>query len=56
MECGVQLHNAKIVTIGARAEDVFFVTDRENRPLNDARKYAALRETLVGLLDSEEEG
>jgi [protein-PII] uridylyltransferase len=35
---------------------VFFVTDRDNRPLNDARKYAELRETLTGLLDSEEEG
>ncbi len=55
MECGVQLHNAKIVTIGARAEDVFFVTDRENRPLNDAKKYAALREKLVELLDLEED-
>ena len=55
MECGVQLHNAKIMTVGARAEDVFFVTDRENRPLNDSQKYAALRETLVAQLDSEQE-
>ena len=53
MECGVQLHNAKIMTIGARAEDVFFVTDRENRPLNDAQKYAVLRDTLVKFLDAE---
>ncbi|MFO7639914.1 MAG: [protein-PII] uridylyltransferase, partial [Candidatus Competibacteraceae bacterium] len=44
MECGVQLHNAKIATIGARVEDLFFVTDRENRPLNDPQKYAMLRE------------
>jgi len=50
--CGVQLHNAKIATIGARAEDVFFVTDRENRPLQDPQKYAALREALVERLDS----
>ena len=55
MECGVQLHNAKIATIGARAEDVFFVTDRENRPLNDPKKYAVLREALVEQLDSGEE-
>ena len=55
MECGVQLHNAKIMTIGARAEDVFFVTDRENRPLNDSRKYMVLRETLVAQLDSGED-
>jgi [protein-PII] uridylyltransferase len=55
MECGVQLHNAKIMTVGARAEDVFFVTDRENRPLNDSRKYAALRQALVEQLDSGED-
>ncbi|MDG4606254.1 MAG: [protein-PII] uridylyltransferase [Candidatus Contendobacter sp.] len=55
MECGVQLHNAKIATVGARVEDVFFVTDRENRPLNDPEKYAALRAALVGQLDSGEE-
>jgi len=55
MECGVQLHNAKIATIGARVEDVFFVTDRENRILNDPKKYAALRTALVEQLDSGEE-
>ena len=53
MDCGVQLHNAKIATIGARAEDIFFVTDRENRILNDSKKYAELREALVEQLDSE---
>jgi [protein-PII] uridylyltransferase len=55
MECGVQLHNAKIATLGAQVEDVFFVTDRENRPLSDSGKYAALRAALVGRLDSGEE-
>ena len=55
MECGVQLHNAKIATMGARVEDVFFVTDRDNRPLNDPAKYAALRAALVEQLDSGEE-
>jgi [protein-PII] uridylyltransferase len=52
MACGVQLHNAKIATIGARAEDVFFVTDRDNRPLHDPQKYAILREALVERLDA----
>ncbi len=55
MECGVQLHNAKIATLGAQVEDVFFVTDRENRPLNDSRKYAALRAALLEQLDSGED-
>jgi [protein-PII] uridylyltransferase len=36
-------------------EDVFFVTDWENRPLNDPAKYAVLREALIGQLDSAEE-
>lgn len=56
MTCGVQLHNAKIATIGARVEDVFFVTDRENRPLNNSVKYAALREALIAQLDSADNG
>ncbi|MBL8250487.1 MAG: [protein-PII] uridylyltransferase [Candidatus Competibacter sp.] len=54
MKCGVQLHNAKIATVGARAEDVFFVTDRENRLLDDPQKYAALRNCLVEHLDAAE--
>ncbi len=51
MERGIQLQNAKIATIGARAEDVFFITDRDCKPLRDSQKEA-LRETLVRLLDA----
>ena len=32
--CDVLLHNAKIVTLGERVEDVFFITDRELRPVS----------------------
>ncbi len=32
---GVIVHNAKIATFGERAEDVFFLTDTDNRPLTD---------------------
>ncbi len=53
MECGIRLQNAKIATIGARVEDTFFVTDRENRPLRDAAQYVALREALVRHLDDQ---
>lgn len=31
--CDIRLQNAKITTVGERAEDVFFLTDRYNRPL-----------------------
>jgi [protein-PII] uridylyltransferase len=32
----IALQNAKVATIGERAEDVFFVTTEDNAPLNDA--------------------
>jgi [protein-PII] uridylyltransferase len=46
----VALQNAKILTIGERAEDVFFVTTTEHKPLDDAqaaRLEKALREALA---------
>jgi [protein-PII] uridylyltransferase len=46
-DCGVRLQNAKIATIGARAEDVFFITDQQNRPIREAHQYIALRESLL---------
>lgn len=52
VECGIQLQNAKIATIGARAEDVFFITGRDRLPLADENKYTSLRATLIRNLDS----
>jgi [protein-PII] uridylyltransferase len=46
---GVALQNAKISTIGERAEDVFFVTTEQNHPLSSAMEAElgeALREGL----------
>ncbi len=51
VECGVQLQNAKIATIGARVEDVFFITDRDKHPLGDEQKYATVRESLIRHLE-----
>jgi [protein-PII] uridylyltransferase len=45
----VALQNAKIMTIGERAEDVFFVTTADNEPLDDAqsaRLSQALKDAL----------
>jgi [protein-PII] uridylyltransferase len=47
---GVALQNAKILTVGERAEDVFFVTNAAHQPLDDAsseRLGCALREGLA---------
>ena len=46
---GVELQNAKIATIGERAEDVFFVTTRDNAPLDEAAS-AALKAALIEAL------
>ena len=50
MECDVRLQNAKIATLGARVEDIFFVTDAANRPLQDAAQMEHLRQRIVELL------
>ncbi|MFO0334288.1 MAG: [protein-PII] uridylyltransferase [Pseudomonadota bacterium] len=45
----VQIHGARIVTVGERAEDVFYLTDVEDRPLDSTareRLQAALSEAL----------
>ncbi len=46
----IALHAAKIMTVGERAEDVFFVTDAENRPLDEAAA-GRLRDCLTEALD-----
>jgi [protein-PII] uridylyltransferase len=50
MEHGIELHAAKIMTVGERAEDVFYVTDLENRPLEGVRAQS-LREEMKRVLD-----
>ena len=55
-EHGIVIQNAKIATIGARAEDIFFVTDRENRPLDDSQLQNELAATIKRYLDCDIEG
>jgi len=46
----VELHAAKIMTVGERAEDVFYLTDFDGRPLT-AAAAERLKERLVQALD-----
>jgi [protein-PII] uridylyltransferase len=50
MEQGIELHAAKIMTVGERAEDVFYVTDLENRPL-DGDQALQLKDRMKQALD-----
>ncbi len=45
-DCGIRLINAKIATIGAMAEDIFFITDRENRPLSHRKQFKCLEQAI----------
>jgi [protein-PII] uridylyltransferase len=50
MSESVELHAAKIMTVGERAEDVFYLTDFDNQPLS-AGAAERLKERLVQGLD-----
>lgn len=50
-ECGVRLQNAKIATFGARVEDVFFVTDKNNQPLHATAQFSKIRDSIIKHLD-----
>ncbi len=49
----VELHGAKIMTVGERAEDVFYVTDFDLKPLGEAAAQR-LKERLTEALDRRE--
>ncbi len=36
VQCELRVHNARVMTVGERAQDVFFVSDKHNRPLLDS--------------------
>jgi [protein-PII] uridylyltransferase len=50
MQERIELHAAKIMTVGERAEDVFYITDIDNRPL-DAAAAARLKDQLTEALN-----
>ena len=52
IEQGIDIEAAKIMTIGERAEDVFYITDEAGAPLTDSAKEQ-LRDELVARLDDE---
>lgn len=51
--CGVRIRGARIATFGNRVEDLFFISDRDNRPLNDAVLRRHLVETVRAALDTQ---
>jgi [protein-PII] uridylyltransferase len=49
----LRVHDARIAPFGARAEDVFQITDEHDRALCDPRQQLALRDALLECLQGE---
>ncbi|MBS4051305.1 [protein-PII] uridylyltransferase [Methylomonas rivi] len=49
-ELDIQLHDAKITTIGSRAEDMFYVTDQNCQPIVDVQAKARISATILRYL------
>ena len=48
--CGARLQGAKIATYGTRVEDIFFITDKENKMIADNIKFECLKNSIVDTL------
>ena len=49
--CNIRLHDAKIHTVGEKAEDVFLISDTQNRAIVDQTKQEEFREALLDLIE-----
>lgn len=50
--CQIRLHDARITTVGEKAEDWFIISDTEDRGITDKALKKKLRETLIENLDN----
>lgn len=49
--CNIRLHDAKIHTVGEKAEDVFLISDTQNRAIADKAQKQAFIETLLDMIE-----
>ncbi len=49
--CGVRLISAKIATVGALADDTFFITDLHDQPVEDPAQLRVISAALAERLD-----
>ncbi len=52
---GIDIDAAKIMTIGERAEDVFYISDESGNPLEEEAK-SRLRDALIRAIDENSAG
>ena len=50
----IRVHSAKISTVGAEVEDIFLITDKDNKPIRDLEVMKCLSKTIVDALSEYE--
>ena len=50
LECKVRLISAKVSTVGEKAEDTFFIIDRDGKPVSSHEQRACLEKSLKNYL------
>lgn len=50
IELGLQLHDAKITTIGSRVEDMFYISDNQSQPITDNEQLQQIEKKLLAAL------
>ncbi|MDG6773006.1 [protein-PII] uridylyltransferase [Thiomicrorhabdus sp. ZW0627] len=51
--CNIRIHDAKINTVGEKAEDVFFISDTNNQAITEQHKKDELTEALLSLIEKD---
>lgn len=51
-QCGIRLQNAKIATVGAEVDDVFFITTANDAPITCESTLSCLRREIHGRLEA----
>jgi [protein-PII] uridylyltransferase len=49
--CGIRLQNAKIATVGAEADDIFFITGADGSPITEHRLLGCLGDEIHSRLE-----
>ncbi len=55
-DCGIRLQNAKIATVGAEVDDVFFITTADDAPITCETALSCLRREIHNRLEGHDHG
>ena len=54
-QCHVHLSNARVATFGERAEDIFYITDKQEQPVHDTAQLECLAQTITQYLNHQDQ-